>query len=164
MIRAFKAEDMIWLIEHGVLEFGLKMYGDEHLAQLAQVREDNGQCITGVLNGEIVGSGGIDLLWPGNGEVWTMLSGNIKKCPMEAYEVIRDGLAKLVKDNKLWRVQAWGRVGFDKAHILFKHLGFKYEGTAYCYGPDGADYILYSIVNKKLAKELSCQPQLYPSS
>ncbi len=145
-IRPFKADDMLYVIEKGVLEFGLKMYGDDHLKQLAQAREDNGQCVTGVLDGEIVGCGGIDPLWKGVGEVWVMLTYDIGKCPREAYEAIRDGLNKLIEDNKLWRVQAWGRIGFDKGHTLFRHLGFKPEGIAREYSPDGVDCILYAIV------------------
>ncbi len=146
MIRPFKAEDMVWIIEYGVKEFGLKFLANDNVKELARAREDNGQCITGLVNDKIVGCGGIDLMWEGVGEVWVMLSYDIEQCPMAAYEVIRDGLDKLIKDNKLRRVQAWGRIGFEKSHTLFRHLGFKPEGIARKYGFDGADCILYAIV------------------
>ena len=146
MIRKFKADDMIYILEKGVNEFGLKMLGDDHIKELAQAREDNGQCITGLVNSELVGCGGIDLMWPGVGEVWVMLTYDIEKYSKEAYAVIKRGLGKLIKDNNLRRTQAWGRIGFDKSHTLFRHLGFKPEGIARKYGPDGTDYILYGLV------------------
>lgn len=146
-IRLFKAEDMIFIIEHGVKEFGLKAMADDHIRELAQTREDNGQCITGLIDDKIVGCGGIDLMWEGVGEVWVMLAYDIGCHSLKAYKVIKDGLEKLIKDNNLRRVQAWGRIGFDASHTLFKHLGFIPEGIARCYGYDGSDYILYAKVN-----------------
>lgn len=145
-IRPFKAEDMIWIVENGVKEFGLKMLGDDHIRELAQYRENNGQCLTAIVNDVIVGCGGIDLIWKGVGEVWVFLSYEVDKYPIRAYEVIKEGLDKLIKDNNLWRAEAWGRIGFDKAHTLFRHLGFKPEGIAKKRGYDGTDYILYGLV------------------
>ena len=145
-IRKFVAEDMIFIIERGVKEFGLKAMADDHIRELAQAREDNGQCITGVVKDEIVGCGGIDIMWPGVGEVWVLLAYDIGIYSMAAYEVIQDGLKKLIEDNNLRRVQAWGRVGFDASHTLFRHLGFVPEGIARKYGYDGEDFILYALI------------------
>ncbi len=146
MIRQFKAKDMIFIIENGIKEFDLKTMSEDHIKELAQARENNGQCITGVVDGRIVGCGGIDLMWKGVGEVWIMLVSEVDKYPVKAYEVIRDGLDKLIKDNNLWRVQAWGRIGFDASHTLFRHLNFVPEGIARKYGHDGTDYILYGLI------------------
>ena len=145
-IRKFVAEDMVWVIEHGVKEFGLKAMADDHIRELAQAREDNGQCITGVVNDRIIGCGGIDIMWPKVGEVWVLLAYDIGIYSMAAYEVIQDGLKKLIEDNNLRRVQAWGRVGFDASHTLFRHLGFVPEGIARKYGYDGEDFILYALI------------------
>jgi len=145
-IRPFKASDMIWIVENGVKEFGLKILGNQQIKELAGVREANGQCVTGVVNDEIVGCGGIDLLWEGVGEVWLMLSYEVNKYPIKTFEVIRDGLAKLIEDNGLWRVQAWCRKEFIQAHTLFQHLGFKVEGIAKKYAADGVDCFLYAKV------------------
>lgn len=147
--QPFKAEDMIKIIETGVKEFNLKAQGTEELWELAREREKNGMCLTGVVNDEVVACGGIDLMWKGVGEVWLMLSPETDKYPIGTYEIIRDGLDKLIKDNKLHRVQAWGRIGFDRAHTLFKHLGFKADGIAPKYTPDAVDCILYSKVKGK---------------
>ncbi|KKM70347.1 hypothetical protein LCGC14_1441650 [marine sediment metagenome] len=147
MIKKFEAKDMIQIIETGVKELGIKAQGTEELWELAREREKNGMCLTGVVNGEIVACGGIDLMWTGVGEVWLMLTPETDKYPIGTYEIIRDGLDKIIKDNKLHRVQAYGRIGFDRAHTLFKHLNFKPEGIARKYTPDKADCISYAKVS-----------------
>jgi len=146
MIRPFKKEDMAYVLNNGIKEYGMCSFSDENLEKLATRREENGQCITGVVNDVIVGVGGIDIMWEGVGEVWIMLTNEVNKVPFSAYQVIKDGLQKLIDDNNLFRVQAWGRVGFDKAHTLFRHLGFTPEGVAKKYTPDKVDCILYSKV------------------
>lgn len=146
-IRPFKASDLVWVMAEGVKEFGLRFLPHEQIDELAQSREDNGKCITGLVDGVIVGCGGIDELWPGVGEVWVLLSYEVDKYPIRAYEVIRQGLEELIEHNSLRRCQAWGRVGFAASHTLFRHLGFEVEGKARCYAPDGADCLLYSRIN-----------------
>jgi hypothetical protein len=145
-IRPFKAEDMLHLLETGIKEFGLKCIPTDQMKELAQEREDNGQCITGFYDDEIVGCGGIDLMWPGVGEVWLFLSYEVDRYPKQCFRVIKNGLDKLIEDNELIRCQAWCRSGFDKGHTLFRHLGFKPEGIAEKYMPDGTDAILYAKV------------------
>ena len=146
MIRPFNAEDMLVILEAGVKEFGVKAQGTDALRELAEEREKNGMCLTAVDDGLITGCAGIDLMWAGVGEVWLLLTCNVDKYPRTLYNNIKEGLAKIIKDNDLFRVQAWGRIGFDRAHILFKHLKFKPEGIARKYTPDGVDAILYAKV------------------
>lgn len=145
-IRPMIAEDMLWIIENGVKEFGLKCYPTDEMRELAISRENNGQCITGIVDGQIVGVGGVDVMWPGVGEVWMMLSCETNTYPKMTYKVIRDGLNKLIEDNNFFRTQAWARVDFPMAHTLFRHLGFEVEGRAKKYTPDGVDAILYAKV------------------
>ena len=145
-VRSFRAEDMVWVIENGVKEFGLKILSNDHIRDLAQARESNGQCVTGVVNDKIVGCGGVDMIFEGVGEVWVMLTYEVDKYPIRVYEVIKEGLGKLINDNGLWRTEAWCRKGFAKGHTLFRHLGFKAEGIARKRSPDGIDSILYAIV------------------
>ncbi len=144
--RPFKAENMMAIIDMGIKEDGIKCYGHESLEELAQQTEEDGLSITGYVNNEIVGCGGIRKMWDGVGEVWLMLSPQTSLYPIRTYECIKEGLQKLIDDNDLVRLQAWGRVGFAKSHTLFKHLGFKPEGIARKYTPDGVDCILYAIV------------------
>ena len=145
-IRPFLADDMIWIIDNGVKEEGLKYYGSGTLEELAQQTEEDGLSITGIVNDEIVGCGGIRKLWTGVGEVWLMLSPVVNKYPTKTYICIRDGLQELIAENDFVRLQGWCRMGFAKAHTLFRHLGFVPEGIAHKYTPDGVSCILYARV------------------
>ncbi len=146
--RPFVAEDMMTIINDGLKEQGIKYYGAGTLEELAQQTEDDGLSITGIVNDEIVGCGGIRRLWEGVGEVWLMLSPKTSLYPVKTYECIRNGFEKLIEENDFVRLQAWGRIGFTKAHTLFRHLGFRPEGIAKKYTPDQCDCLLYSIVRQ----------------
>lgn len=146
-IRPFQADDMMTILANGVKEFGVKAQGDDSLRALALTREKSNMCLTVVdADNKVTACGGVDLMWQGVGEVWLLLACSDTRHPRDLYVSIKEGLDRFIKENNLWRVQAWGRIGFDKAHILFKHLGFKPEGIARKYTPDGVDCILYSKV------------------
>lgn len=146
-IRPFVASDMIWIVEDGIKEYGLKILGNDNIKELAEEREANGQCLTAVVDDRIIGCGGIDLMhYKGVGEVWVLLSYETDKYPIRAYRVIKEGLDKLIKDNDLWRAEAWCRTGLAKAHTLLRHLGFTVEGKARKRMPDKTDAILYAKV------------------
>ena len=147
-IRPFRAEDMMTIINDGTKEQGIKYYGAGTLEELAQQTEDDGLSITGIVNDDIVGCGGIRKIWDGVGEVWLMLSPKTALYPVKTYECIKNGLQKLIDENDFRRLQAWGRIGFTKAHTLFRHLGFRPEGIAKKYTPDGVSCILYAIVKE----------------
>ncbi len=142
----FHAEDMLWVIENGVKESGLKMYGDQTLRELAEETERDGLSRTAIVNDEIVGCGGIRKLWDNVGEVWLMLSPEVNKYPIRAAECILNGMQELIDENDFVRLQGWCRKDFIKAHTLFRHLGFKPEGIAEKYTPDGVDCILYARI------------------
>ena len=146
MLRKLEINDILWLVEHGVKEAGMTANTTEHMRALAQQRVEQGTGITGIVNGKIVGCAGIDILWEGVGEAWCLLSMETDKFPIKTFLTIKDGLAWLIEDNNLRRVQAFGDVGFHRAHTLFKHLGFKPEGIARKYLPNGNDAILYAKV------------------
>ena len=146
--RPFEAEDMLWIIESGTKEEGLKYYGAGTLEELAQQTEEDGLSMTGIVNDEIVGCGGIRKLWDGVGEVFLLLSPKTALYPARTYECIRDGFEKLIAENDFVRLQGWCRMGFAKAHTLFRHLKFKPEGIARKYTPDQTDCILYSRIKQ----------------
>ncbi len=144
--RPFVAEDMMAIIEMGTKEEGIKYYGAGTLEELAQQTEEDGLSMTGIVNDIIVGCGGIRKLWTGVGEVFLLLSPKTALYPIRTYECIKEGFERLIADNDFVRLQAWGRIGFTKAHTLFRHLGFRPEGIARKYTPDGCDCLLYAIV------------------
>lgn len=146
--RPFIAEDMMTIIAEGTKEEGIQYYGHGTLQELAEQTEKDGLSMTGIVEDKIVGCGGIRKLWTGTGEVWLMLSPQTSTYPIRTYECIRNGLQQLIDENDFVRLQAWGRVGFAKAHTLFRHLGFKVEGRARKYTPDGVDCLLYSLIRE----------------
>jgi hypothetical protein len=144
--KPFRAEDMMTIIDSGTKENGLKYYGEGDMNDLSRRTEEDGLSMTGFVNDKIVGCGGIRKLWDGVGEVWLMLAPQTSVYPIKTYECIKDGFQKLIDENDFVRLQAWGRIGFTKSHTLFRHLGFKVEGRARKYTPDGCDCLLYAIV------------------
>jgi len=147
-VKPLKAEDILFVIENGVKEVGLKAIPTDEMNALAKEREESGMCFTGWVNGEVIGVAGIDRLWEGCGNVWMMLTPLINKHVKESYICIRKGMEKLIKENKLRRIQSYGRVDFPACHILFDHLNFEVEGIARKYSPDGVDCILYSLITE----------------
>ena len=145
-VKPLKAEDILWVIDNGVKEVALRATPTEEMKRIAKEREEEGTCITGWVDGEIVGVAGIDELWDGVGDIWLMLTPFIDKHVKETYKCILEGMKKLIKDNDLRRVQSYGRTDFAQCHILFKHLGFEVEGLARKYTPDGCDAIIYAKV------------------
>ena len=102
-VKPLKAEDILWVIEHGVKEVGLKAVPTDEMKALAKEREESGMCVTGWVNGEVVGVAGIDLLWEGVGNGWMMLTPLINKNIKEGYTCICKGFKKLIKDNPIKR-------------------------------------------------------------
>ncbi len=148
-VLPLKKEDMIWVIENGAKEVGLKSIPTKEIEKLAQEREDSGLCVTGWVDGHIIGVSGIELLWEGVGEVWLILSSYIDHNPKECFRCIKDGLEILIKRAGLRRTQGYGRIGFHQAHILYKHLGFKAEGIMKEFTPDGVDCIMYARLERR---------------
>ncbi len=145
-IRAFKTDDMIWIVNAGVKGQDVQIYGKQNVRELAEQTEYDNMSMTGLVDGIIVGCGGIRELWPGVGEIWLMLSPEVDRFPFRTGQVICDGMRALIEDNNFVRLQGWCRMDFPKAHTLFKHLGFKPEGIAKKYTPDGQDCILYARI------------------
>lgn len=148
-VKPMKADDLLWVIEHGVKEVQLKMTPTEEMKVIAKEREESGMCVTGWVNGKPECVAGIDLLWEGCGDVWLMVTPCINEHVREGYKCIRMGLKKLIKEHKLRRLQSYGRVDFLECHTLFKHLGFEVEGLAREYTVDGTDAIMYSLIGAK---------------
>ena len=145
-VKPLKAEDILYVVETGVKELGLKAHTNSDIAKLAEEREESGMCVTGFVDGIIIGCGGIDMLWEGVGEAWLLLTPYINQKPKEGYRCILKGFKQLIENNNLRRIQGYGRIGFHEAHNLFSHLKFKPEGIARKYTPDGVDCILYALI------------------
>ena len=145
-VKPFKAEDMLYVIENGVLEAGLKAVPTDEMKKVGKEREESGKCITGWVDDEVIGVAGIDPVWEGVGSIWLMLTPAIYRHLKEGYKCICQGMEKLIEDNKLHRIESYGRIDFPECHNLFKHLGFEVEGLARKKTPDKVDCIMYAKV------------------
>lgn len=145
-VRPFKAEDMLWVISHGVKEVNLRAEPTDEMKTVAREREESGKCFTGWVDGEVVGVGGIDEMWKGVASIWLMVTPYINFHIKEGYKCILEGMKKILKETKLHRIESYGRVDFPECHILFRHLGFEVEGLARKKTPDKVDCIMYGKI------------------
>lgn len=101
-------------------------------------------------NNSRVVSAGVIIHWPGVGEVWMFLSDWIYSHPVEFCRISKRKLDEVISENNLWRVQA--PICADMtANIAFAQaMGFNPEGTLRKFGPDGKDYIMYSLIKESV--------------
>lgn len=91
-------------------------------------------------------AGGVIILWPGVGEGWLHLSKWFELHPFSAFKIVRAQMHRIIDDYGLRRVQAPIHSAMPANIRLVKHLGFSEEGTLRRWGPDGADYVLFSLI------------------
>lgn len=106
---------------------------------------------TALFEGEIVGIGGMIILWEGVGEMWLMLTANCKRegvFGIIAFEAIKKKVDELIKEHKMRRVQCTVRVDFPKARKMVVALGFQLEGLMKKYCPDSCDVWLYARITE----------------
>lgn len=104
---------------------------------------------TALLEGKIVGVGGMIILWEGVGEMWLMLTAECKRegvFGIMTFEAIKKKVDELIEEHKIRRAQCTVRVDFPKAKKMVIALGFTLEGLMKCYCPDSADVWLFSRI------------------
>lgn len=106
-------------------------------------------CYTGLINGDIIGVGGVRIFWEGVGEGWLIFTKDVTKHGTKLMLCLRRMKAKTIADHKLRRFQAIVRQDFPKAQKMLESLGFVAEGIMEQYLPDGTAAIMYAWVTKK---------------
>ncbi len=101
---------------------------------------------TGLINGKIVGVGGVVKFWDGVGELWLILSKDVIEHRVETYKCIKEVARLLIDENKLVRAQAHVRADLFQANKMVEHLGFTCEGRLRKYYPDGCDSYVYGKI------------------
>lgn len=130
--------------QDGDLECARQNPLDEALKAFPALPRPEKPCFTGLVNGQVVGVGGIVTLWSGVGEAWIVLTKDILQNKVESYRCILRMFKKMTKEN-YHRIQATVRVDFPQAIKMVEHLGFKREGKLIAYCPDGEDSFIYAI-------------------
>lgn len=141
-IREFQESDALSL--DGMLEPGV--LGHPMHAKWAAEYKANGPCFTGVRNGNVIGCGGIMILWPGVGEAWANLAPAVRHSPKDVLYCLRKGLEIITSAYDLKRVQAYATPSFPESVRLLKHLGFVEEGVLRCYWEGGIDAVIMAKV------------------
>ena len=136
-VRPATQEDLEYLRQNP-LEEALKGY--------PQLRICDSNTYTAVLNGEVVGIGGVVVLWKGVGEAWVILSRNCQNKPIEMFLCIKRVYKALIQSCELNRIQVVVRVDFPQSIKMIEKLGFEREGLMRRYCPDGCDAYMYARI------------------
>ena len=117
----------------------------------AKAKETLGPAVSGYWDGELVGCGGLQLLWEGVAEGWCLFAEDTKEQTLRArmqFAVSSKDLLDLWMDKyDLVRVHAPMRDDFPAGLKFVEFLGFTREsGRMEKYYPSGVAAIMYSIV------------------
>ncbi len=133
------------IIERNVREQDLWLSGQDW-ETAAKGWKDGGPAFTLVIDGELVGCGGVVLMPWQCGEAWTLFSTLFFKHYRTAYKVIKENLERVIKERKLKRVQSLVNPEHEGACRFIEHLGFQCEGLLRKVGPNGEDLLIFSRV------------------
>ena len=112
-----------------------------------EVPDDNSY--TAIFEGEIVGIGGLSVIWEGVCWMWLMMTADCEKNGLNgiiAIFAIREKMEELLETNNIKRAQAAIRTDFPKAIEMIESLGFGREGLMRKYWPDSTDAYLYARI------------------
>jgi len=101
-----------------------------------------GYCL--LVDGHPVFAGGVVNLQWNRGEAWILPTPYFRKNIRVCYKYLRDLLPVLFVEGGFRRIQATCSIMVSP--LLFKHLGFEYEGTLRQFGPEGETCFMYAKV------------------
>ena len=112
------------------------------------IPDDN--CYTGIHGSVILGVFGLQVKWDGVGVFWLMMASDFRShiSDVRSLLIIHRKMDNLIKKNNLHRAEAAIRTDFPQAILMVEGLGFKRECKMEQYGPNKADFYLYSKVSK----------------
>lgn len=135
-------------LELDLREHEKKMQKTDEFRAWAEANLSLGPSFSGVVDGKVVGCGGVRILWNGVGEAWAIFSKDIIKYPKEAYYYINKFLHIIIKDQNLHRVQAYVRTDVNIAVKYIENLGFKRESMMKKFSYDKKDYYMYVLLKE----------------
>lgn len=112
-------------------------------------RQSSGQA--GRLDGVIIAVCGITKLASYMGEGWAYFSEDLPKGKIQVIKAIK---AFIDSQKQYRRIQCTVDVYNHKAIRFAKCLGFKPEGILQSYGPEGHDYMMFTIIRRNLDWDL----------
>lgn len=107
-----------------------------------------GLSFTALYHGQAIACAGIRPLWLGVAEAWLLFGLEAKNHTIFIFKSTKQYLADLIKKHNLWRLQAYCRTDSPEAINFLHHTGFRVEGKAKKYNPDGTDAYFMSIITE----------------
>lgn len=107
-----------------------------------------GLAFTVLYHGTVIACAGIRPLWSGVAEAWVLFGPEVKNHTIFVFKNTKRYIADLTKKHNLWRLQAYCRTDFPEAINFLYHAGFRVEGKARKYNPDGTDAYFMSIIRE----------------
>lgn len=95
---------------------------------------------------EVLAILGLQIFWPGVGEIWGYTSVLIDKYPILFYKTCQKLMKDLVKKNQFRRLQVTVNASYNQGTRFVERFGFKPEAMMRKYGPDGEDHVLFGRV------------------
>lgn len=105
-----------------------------------------GPCWTARFRGQVVGCGGVRVIWAGRGEAWAFVGDVPRRAWPALHRVVLQVLDRLAADVPLRRIEASCCYGWPPGRRWLGMLGFTEEGLARAYGPDGRDFWRYARI------------------
>ncbi len=106
----------------------------------------NGEAYVGLNEGNPVYIMGLQEAFKGQAEAWVII---FDKSFIAAPREIKNKLVEIFTSGRYTRIGAMGDVDEPISCRFIEWLGFQYEGTLRCYGPEVKDYKTYSLINRR---------------
>lgn len=105
-----------------------------------------GKSVTLLDDGLPIGSFGVVPYWPGVGELWALISDNLRNRPFLLHKTAINLIEQTRKEEKYHRFQAIVLKDFEDGKRWMRHLKFKCEGLMPKYGENKQDYYRFARV------------------
>ena len=105
---------------------------------------ENGYSKTLVVDGRVIGCGGVSKFWDGVGEAWLLVSDKLPEYKWLSVKVMRIMFDRAMIDFN--RIQAAVLASDPVAIRFIEFMGFENEGLMRRYGFQGADFYRYARV------------------
>ena len=111
-----------------------------------------GPCWTAVRHGQVMACAGLVLHWQGRAGTWCLISADFPRRAWPwLHKAVMHLLPQAMRELRLHRVEAETLAGWEPGALWLRKLGFRSEDIAPCFGPDGADYVRWSLLNRPAA-------------
>ena len=142
--RPFRSHDLALLGELSDSMVGMGLL--HHEATYGKKLEDAGPCYSAFDGEELVGCGGIGLMWNGVGGAWLILASSVSRFPLSLHRWCSRFLDKMILEHHLHRVQTEIPYDHPRSERWIERLKFRYEGLMPCYGPDRSWFKRYARI------------------